>query len=172
MPVWGYFVVGFVIVALVLLTFRRNTTVSHSAAEGYGADYQRVMSEADPAIAALVEAVRDDQERPIATAASRARSVVHTNILNLDRLEIPEALPAPAWERLSDLRVRLRQAMECYEWAARIAETTDLIENKGLRRAFDSLVASGDQLCNQARFDLVGIAPAQEPELAPTLPRK
>jgi hypothetical protein len=58
------------------------------------------------------------------------------------------------------LQLKLRQAMENYEWAARIAETTDLLENEGLRRAFDSLVASGDQLCFDCRLQLVALGPA------------
>ena len=40
MPVWGYFVIGFIILALVLLTFRRNVPVIHGAASGYGDDFR------------------------------------------------------------------------------------------------------------------------------------
>ncbi|HEV3231289.1 MAG TPA: hypothetical protein VG245_03440, partial [Candidatus Dormibacteraeota bacterium] len=58
-------------------------------------------------------------------------------------------------------RGRLRQALECYEWAARIAETTDPLENEGLRRGFESLAGAGDQLCAQARFALVALRPAE-----------
>jgi hypothetical protein len=82
---------------------------------------------------------------------------VHQAISDLDRLNIPESLPPDQREVIESLRISLRRAMENYEWAARIAETTDLIENAGLRRGFDSLVASGDQLAVQSRLELVAL---------------
>jgi hypothetical protein len=162
MPVWGYFVLGFIIVALVLLTFRRNSAVSHSTHFDYGVDFRLVLTEAEPAIEELREAMRRGEEQGLSRAASSARSRIHANISNLDRLSIPDGLPAEQRELLESLRLRLRQAMENYEWAARIAETTDPLENHGLRRAFESLAGSGDQLCAQARFDLVGLEPLGE----------
>ncbi len=159
MPAWGYFVIGFVILALVLLTFRRNVPVVHGAPAGYGDTFRRVLDEVTPAIEELQGAVREAQERTVATAASRARSRVKYAIDELDRLNIPETLPAAERELIESLRVSLRQAMENYEWAARIAETTDLIENAGLRRGFDSLVAAGDQLAVSSRLELVGLGP-------------
>jgi len=79
---------------------------------------------------------------------------------NLDRLGIPDEIDGEMRALLGSLRSMLREAMECYEWAARISETTDLLENQGLKRAFDSLVASGHQLCVEARLQLVGLQPA------------
>jgi hypothetical protein len=157
MPVWGYFIIGFVILALVLLTFRRNAPVVHGTPSGYGSDFGRVLDDVGPALEELRDAVRAGEERPIATAASRARSRVHQAISDLDRLNIPESLPPDQREVIESLRISLRRAMENYEWAARIAETTDLIENAGLRRGFDSLVASGDQLAVQSRLELVAL---------------
>jgi hypothetical protein len=159
MPVWGYVVLGSLLMALVLLTFRRNTPVSHPAPVDYGVDFRLVLDEAEPAMRELRDALREGEERPLARAASDARSVVHRHISNVDRLAIPESLPEAERELLEALRGRLRMAMECYEWAARIAETTDPLENEGLRRGFESLAGAGDQLCAQARFDLVGITP-------------
>jgi hypothetical protein len=164
MPVWGYFVIGFVILALVLLTARRNVSVVHSASSGYGDDFRRVLDDVGPAVEALRDAVRQGEERPIATAASRARSQVKQAISELDRLNIAETLPPLDFELIESLRTRLRQAMENYEWAARIAETTDLIENAGLRHGFDSLVASGDQLAVSSRLELVALVPPARAE--------
>ena len=162
MPVWGYFVIGFIILALVLLTFRRNVPVVHGAASSYGDDFRRVLDDVTPAVEELEGAVREGEERPIATSASRARSRVKRAIDDLDRLNIPETLPPDQFELIERLRASLRQAMENYEWAARIAETTDLVENAGLRRGFDALVAAGDQLAVAARLELVALAPAEE----------
>ncbi len=162
MPVWGYYVIGFVILLLVLLTFRRNVPVAHGYPSGYGDDFRRVLDEVIPAVEEMQGAVRDGEERPVATSASRARSKVKYAIDELDRLKIPETLPADERELIETLSVRLRQAMENYEWAARIAETTDLIENAGLRRGFDRLVAEGDQLAVSARLELVALGSAVE----------
>ncbi|HEV3234701.1 MAG TPA: hypothetical protein VG329_09160 [Candidatus Dormibacteraeota bacterium] len=162
MPVWGYFVIGFVILALVLLTFRRNVPVVHGASAGYGDDFRRVLDDVIPAVEEMTEAVREGQERPIATAASRARSHIKHAIDEVDRLNMPETLPSEQRELIETLAVRLRQAMENYEWAARIAETTDLVENAGLRRGFDSLVAAGDQLAVSSRLELVALGTAAE----------
>ncbi|MEA2647374.1 MAG: hypothetical protein QOE92_2457 [Chloroflexota bacterium] len=160
MPGWAYFVVGFIMLALVLLTFRRNTTVKHTTRAEYGGDFGGVLDEVDPAMEALREAVREGQERPVAMSAARARSRVKDAIATLDRLEVPASLADEEWSELEQLRVSLRQAMENYEWAARIAETTDLIENAGLRRGFDALVAAGDQLAVECRLQLVALRPA------------
>jgi hypothetical protein len=160
MPVWGYFAIGFVIVALVLLTARRNQVAYHEDPIDYGVDFRTVLETVEPALEELREALRDGDEQPLSRAAAAARSRIHANISNLDRLGFPDSVSETERELLTDLRLKLRQAMENYEWAARIAETTDLIENEGLRRAFDSLVASGDQLCFDCRLQLVGLGPA------------
>ena len=157
MPVWGYVALFILLVSLVLLTFRRNQHVTHQAPAEYGADFRKVLEDVEPVMTELREALHDGEERPLARVAGSARSVIHAHISNLDRLGIPDALPEEKRELLEQLRQRLRQAMENYEWAARIAETTDLLENVGLRRGFDTLAGAGDQLCAQARFDLVGI---------------
>lgn len=157
MPIWGYFVIGGVILLLVLLTARRNVSVVHNAPEGYRDDFSRVLDDIEPAIAELRDAVRSGEERPVAMAASRARSKVRNAIAEMDRLNVSDRLAADQRDLVESLRVALRQAMENYEWAARIAETTDLIDNVGLRRGFDSLVAAGDQLCVETRFDLAGL---------------
>jgi hypothetical protein len=162
MPVWAYYVIGFTILLLVLLTFRRNIPVSHGSPSGYGDDFRRVLDDVTPAVEELLGAVRDGDERPVATSASRARSRVKHAIDDLDRLNVPDALPAEQRELIERLRVDLRQAMENYEWAARIAETTDLIENLGLRHGFDRLVAEGDQLAVSARLELVALGSAPE----------
>ena len=60
-------------------------------------------------------------------------------------------------ELIEEVRTELRRAMECYEWGARIAESTEFLENAGLRRAFETLTAQGDQLNTQARVDLAGV---------------
>jgi hypothetical protein len=156
-PVWGYFVLGFIIVSLVLLTFRRNTAVVHTAPSGYGDDFRLVLDQAQPAIDELREAMRVGEEQGLSRAASSARSRIHANISNLDRLSISERLPEEQRVLLESLRSTLRKAMENYEWAARIAETTDPLDNPGLRRAFESLAGSGDQLCAEARFELVAV---------------
>jgi hypothetical protein len=105
------------------------------------------------------EALRQGDEQPLSRAAASARSRIHANISNLDRLGFPDSIPEEQERLLVELRLKLRQAMENYEWAARIAETTDLLENQGLRRAFESLVAAGDQLCFDCRLELVALAP-------------
>ncbi len=165
MPVWAYFVIGFIILALVLLTFRRNQVAYHEAPVDYGVDFRLALDSVGPAIEELREALREGEIQPLARAAASARSRIHANISNLDRLGFPEGLALDERELLDGLRLRLRQAMEDYEWAARIAETTDLLENAGLRRGFDSLVASGDQLCVDARFELVALGPPEAAEV-------
>lgn len=164
MPIWGYFVLGFIIVALVLLTARRNQVAYHETPLDYGADFRAVLETSAPAVEelhqAIAEASRDGDPQVLSRAASSARSRIHANISNLDRLGFPDSVSDEERELLSDLRLKLRQAMENYEWAARIAETTDLLENQGLRRAFESLVASGDQLCFDTRLQLVALGPA------------
>lgn len=160
MPIWGYIVIGFVILSLTLLTARRNQVAYHEHPVDYGGDFRTVLETAEPALEELREALREGDEQPLSRAAASARSRIHVNISNLDRLGFPETVPEAERELLTDLRLKLRQAMENYEWAARIAETTDLLENQGLRRAFDSLVASGDQLCFDCRLQLVALGPA------------
>lgn len=159
MPAWGYFVIGFVILALVLLTARRNQIAYRETAVDYTADFRAVIDSAVPAVEEMQDALREGEPQALSRASASARSRIHANISNLDRLGFPEALDEEMRDLLTTLRIMLRQAMECYEWAARISETTDLMENQGLRRAFDSLVASGDQLCVEARFQLVGLQP-------------
>jgi hypothetical protein len=160
MPIWGYIVIGFVILSLTLLTARRNQVAYHEHPVDYGGDFRAVLETVEPALEELREALREGDEQPLSRAAASARSRIHVNISNLDRLGFPETVPEAERELLTDLRLKLRQAMENYEWAARIAETTDLLENQGLRRAFDSLVASGDQLCFDCRLQLVALGPA------------
>jgi hypothetical protein len=163
-PVWGYFVLGFFILALVLLTARRNQVAYRETPLDYGADFRAVLESSVPAVEelhqAISEASHDGDPQVLSRAASSARSRIHANISNLDRLGFPDSVSDADRELLTDLRLKLRQAMENYEWAARIAETTDLLENQGLRRAFESLVASGDQLCFDSRLQLVGLGPA------------
>ncbi len=159
MPIWGYFAIGFVIVALVLLTARRNQVAYHELPVDYGVDFRTVLETTEPALEELREALREGDEQPLSRAAASARTRIHVNISNLDRLGFPESVSAEERELLTELRLKLRQAMENYEWAARIAETTDLLENHGLRRAFESLVAEGDQLCFDTRLQLVALGP-------------
>ncbi len=161
MPVWGYFVIGFVILSLVLLTARRNQVAYHPQAVDYGADFRAVIETSIPAVEEIQEALREGEPQALSRASAAARSRIHANISNLDRLGFADSLDPEVSELLDNLRVMLRQAMESYEWAARISETTDLLENAGLRRAFDSLVASGDQLCVEARFQLMGLRPEE-----------
>jgi hypothetical protein len=156
-------VIGFVIVALVLLTARRNQVAYHPAPVDYGVDFRAVIESAVPAVDEIQEALREGEPQALSRASASARSRIHTNISNLDRLGVSEALDEGTQALLEHLRVTLRQAMEDYEWAARISETTDLLENPGLRRAFDTLVAAGDQLCSEARFQLVGLLPQESP---------
>jgi hypothetical protein len=158
-PIWGYVVIGFVIVALVLLTARRNQVAYHELPIDYGVDFRTVLETTEPALEELREALRDGDEQPLSRAAAAARSRIHVNISNLDRLGFPDSVSPEERELLTELRLKLRQAMENYEWAARIAETTDLLENQGLRRAFESLVAEGDQLCFDCRLQLVSLGP-------------
>jgi hypothetical protein len=165
MPVWGYLVIGFVIVALVLLTARRNQVAYRETPVDYTADFMAVIESAFPAVEEMGEALREGEPQGLSRASASARSRIHANISNLDRLGIPETIEPGMAALLLDIRVMLRQSMEDYEWAARICETTDLLENPGLRRAFDSLVASGDQLCLEARLQLVGLRPV-DPESA------
>jgi hypothetical protein len=160
-PAWGYFLIGFVILALVLLTARRNQVAYRETAVDYTIDFRAVIDSAVPAVEEVLEALREAEPQALSRASASARSRIHANISNLDRLGIPDSLDEEMRDLLSSLRSMLRQAMECYEWAARISETTDLLENQGLRRAFDSLVASGDQLCIEARFQLVGLQPVE-----------
>ena len=159
MPVWGYVAIGLIILALVLLTARRNQVAYHHDPLDYGADFRAVLETSEPALEEIREALRQGEEQPLSRAAASARSRIHTNISNLDRLGFPDGISDDEERLLTELRLKLRQAMENYEWAARIAETTDLIENAGLRRGFDSLVASGDQLAVQSRLELVALAP-------------
>jgi hypothetical protein len=163
-PVWGYFVLGFFILALVLLTARRNQVAYRETPLDYGADFRAVLESSAPAVEelhqAIGEATRDGDPQVLSRAASSARSRIHANISNLDRLGFPDSASDAERELLTDLRLKLRQAMENYEWASRIAETTDLLENQGLRRAFESLLASGDQLCFDSRLQLVELGPA------------
>ncbi|MHB8508717.1 MAG: hypothetical protein ACYDGR_08735 [Candidatus Dormibacteria bacterium] len=161
MPAWGYFVLGFFLLSLVLLTFRRNSSVSHPAAADYSVDFRLVLDEVEPVMSDLRDALRDGEERPVARAAASARTVIHRHISNIDRLAIPESLDPGSRAVLETLGVRMRQALENYEWSARIAETTDLLENEGLRRGFETLAGAGDQLFAQTRFDLVGIRPLE-----------
>jgi hypothetical protein len=163
MPIWGYFVIGFVILSLVLLTARRNQVAYHEEAVDYGADFRTVIDTSVPAVEEIRDALRDGEPQALSRASASARTRIHANISNLDRLGFAESLDPGMSEMLEGLRLMLRQAMENYEWAARISETTDLLENPGLRRAFDSLVASGDQLCVQARFQLMALGPAPAP---------
>jgi hypothetical protein len=135
--------------------------VVHSAPSGYGDDFRLVLDQARPAIEELREAMRAGEEQGLSRAASSARSRIHANISNLDRLSISERLPEDQRVVLESLRATLRRAMENYEWAARIAETTDPLDNAGLRRAFESLAGSGDQLCAEARFELVAVGDAR-----------
>jgi hypothetical protein len=158
-PVWGYFVIGFVILALVLLTARRNQVAYRETAVDYTVDFRAVIDSAVPAVEEIQAALREGEPQALSRASAAARTRIHANISNLDRLGIPEGLDDDMTALLERLRSMLRQAMECYEWGARISETTDLLENTGLRRAFESLMASGDQLCTEARFQLVGLQP-------------
>jgi hypothetical protein len=158
MPLWGYLLIGFVILALVLLTFRRNSPVVHHESSDYGGDFTLVLREAEGVMERLRDAVRNREERPVAMAAAAARSRVHAQIMALDRLDLPRDAADTEREVLAGMRDRLRQAMENYEWAARLAETTEVLENVGLLRAFETLAGAGDQLCAEARFDLVGIS--------------
>ena len=160
MPIWGYFAIGLVIVLLVLLTARRNQVAIHHDPLDYGADFHAVLEASEPALEELREALREGDEQPLSRAAASARSRIHTNISNLDRLGFPDGISDDEERLLTELRLKLRQAMENYEWAARIAETTDLLDNQGLRRAFESLVAAGDQLCFESRLQLVALSPA------------
>jgi hypothetical protein len=160
MPIWGYFVIGLVIVALVLLTARRNQVAYHQDPLDYGADFRAVLDSSEPALEEIRQALREGDEQPLSRAAASARSRIHANISNLDRLGIPDSIDEEEGRLLAELRLKLRQAMENYEWAARIAETTDLLDNQGLRRAFESLVASGDQLCFDCRLQLVALGAA------------
>ena len=157
MPAWGYFVIGFVILALVLLTARRNQVAYREAPLDYGADFRAVLETVEPAMQELRDALREGDMQPLARSAASARSVIHANISNIDRLGIQQDLPQDQAEMLRGIQVRLRQALENYEWAARIAETTDLLENQGLRRAFESLSGSGDQLFSDTRFEMVAL---------------
>ena len=160
MPVWGYFLIGFIILSLVLLTARRNQVAYHQEAVDYGADFRSVIESAVPAVEEIQEALREGEPQALSRASASARTRIHANISNLDRLGFAESMDPEMSALLENLRLMLRQAMENYEWAARISETTDLLENGGLRRAFDSLVASGEQLCVAARFQLVGLRTA------------
>jgi hypothetical protein len=160
MPIWGYFVIGLVIVALVLLTARRNQVAYHQDPLDYGADFRAVLDSSEPALEEIRQALREGDEQPLSRAAASARSRIHANISNLDRLGIPDSIDEEEGRLLAELRLKLRQAMENYEWAARIAESTDLLDNQGLRRAFESLVASGDQLCFDCRLQLVALGAA------------
>jgi hypothetical protein len=160
MPIWGYFVIGLIIVALVLLTARRNQVAYHQDPLDYGVDFRAVLESSEPALEEIRQALREGDEQPLSRAAASARSRIHANISNLDRLGFPDSIEEDQERLLAELRLKLRQAMENYEWAARIAETTDLLENQGLRRAFESLVASGDQLCFDCRLQLVALGPA------------
>jgi hypothetical protein len=160
-PIWGYFVIGFVILALVLLTARRNQVAYRETAVDYTVDFRAVVDSAVPAVEEIQEALREGEPQALSRASAAARTRIHANISNLDRLGIPDALDEDMRDLLERLRTMLRQAMECYEWAARISETTDLLENAGLRRTFDSLVAAGDQLCTEARFQLIGLQPVE-----------
>jgi len=160
MPVWGYFLIGFIILSLVLLTARRNQVSYHETAVDYGADFRLVIDSAIPAVEEIQEALREGEPQALSRASASARTRIHANISNLDRLGFAESLDPEMSALLENLRLMLRQAMENYEWAARISETTDLLENGGLRRAFDSLVSFGDQLCVEARFQLIGLQPS------------
>ena len=162
MPVWGYLVIGFIVIALVLLTARRNQVAYRSEAVDYGVDFRAVLDTVGPAVEEVQEALREGEPQALSRASASARSRIHANISNLDRLGFSESLDEDLGRLLERIRVTLRQAMENYEWAARISETTDLLENPGLRRAFDSLIGSGDQLCTEARLQLVGLGQPEE----------
>lgn len=167
MPVWGYFVIGFVILALVLLTARRNQVAYRETAVDYTVDFRTVIETSMPAIEEIQAALREGEPQALGRASASARTRIHANIANIDRLGVAETMDPGLAALLEQLRVTLREAMENYEWAARISETTDLLENRGLRRAFDSLVASGDQLCVEARMRMLALHPA-DPAVAAT----
>ena len=156
MPIWVYVVIGLVIVLLVLLTFRRNVPVTHSAATAYDADFRSIAASVEPGLEALRQAIRAGAEQDVSRAAIDARSRVHAAINSLDRLEVRATVGESA-ELIEEVKTELRRAMECYEWGARIAESTEFLENAGLRRAFETLTAQGDQLNTQARVDLAGV---------------
>ena len=163
MPAWGYFVLGFVILALVLLTARRNQVAYRETAVDYTVDFRAVIESAVPAVEEIQAALREGEPQALSRASASARTRIHANISNIDRLGVAESMEPALAALLEELRVTLREAMENYEWAARISETTDLLENRGLRRAFDSLVASGDQLCTEARMRMLALQPAEGP---------
>ncbi len=162
MPIWGYFVIGFVILALVLLTARRNQVAYRETAVDYGVDFREVIDAAVPAVEEIQAALREGEPQALSRASASARTRIHANISNIDRLGVADTMDPALAALLEELRVTLREAMENYEWAARISETTDLLENRGLRRAFDSLVASGDQLCTEARMRMMALQPPAE----------
>jgi len=157
MPIWGYFVLGFVILALVLLTARRNQVAYRETAVDYTVDFRAVIDSAVPAVEEIQAALREGEPQALSRASASARSRIHANISNIDRLGVADTMDPILAALLEELRVTLREAMENYEWAARISETTDLLENRGLRRAFDSLVASGDQRCTEARMRMMAL---------------
>lgn len=163
MPVWGYLVIGFLILALVLLTARRNQVAYRETAVDYTVDFRTVIDTSIPAVEEIQAALRDGEPQALSRASASARTRIHANISNIDRLGVAETMEPALAALLEELRVTLREAMENYEWAARISETTDLLENRGLRRAFDSLVASGDQLCTEARMRMLALQPAEPP---------
>jgi hypothetical protein len=166
-PIWGYLVIGFIIIALVLLTARRNQVAYRETAIDYSVDFRAVIDTSVPAIEEIQAALREGEPQALSRASASARTHIHANISNIDRLGIAETMEPDLAALLDQLRVTLREAMENYEWAARIAETTDLLENRGLRRAFDSLVASGDQLCTEARMRMLALQPTD-----PTVPAR
>ena len=150
MPVWGYFVIGFLILALVLLTARRNQVAYHETAVDYTVDFRRVIETSIPAVEEIQAALREGEPQALSRASASARTHIHANISNIDRLGVAETMDPGLAALLEELRVTLREAMENYEWAARISETTDLSENRGLRRAFDT----------EARMRMLALQPA------------
>ncbi|GAC1581475.1 MAG: hypothetical protein NVS3B24_18090 [Candidatus Dormibacteria bacterium] len=165
MPVWGYFVLGFIILALVLLTARRNQVAYRETAVDYTLDFRTVIDTSVPAIEEIQAALREGEPQALSRASASARTRIHANISNIDRLGVADSMDPAMAALLAELRVTLREAMENYEWAARISETTDLLENQGLRRAFDSLVASGDQRCTEARMRMFALQPDETSEV-------
>ena len=92
MPVWAYLVIGFVIVSLVLLTARRNQVAYREEAVDYGVDFRAVLDTAAPAVDEIQEALRVGEPQALSRASASARSRIHANISNLDRLGVSEAM--------------------------------------------------------------------------------
>src|ERR1700682_5688782 len=111
MPIWGYVVIGLVIVILVLLTARRNQVAYHQDPLDYGADFRAVLESSEPALEEIRQALREGDEQPLSRAAASARSRIHANISNLDRLGFPDSIGGDEGGLLVELRVQLRPAV-------------------------------------------------------------